>query len=139
MLTGLLLTIIAVLRWFPETATARWIERQVAEVRRRIGTIERRHIVFAVLLAVILVFAGEALAMLGPLDMGLVVLFDVSTYLDIVLATGTIAAVARGRGAVQFVVARLPRPRARARRKRPVVGSDRAPANDDEDRRPLAA
>lgn len=135
MLAGVLLGMIVVLRWFPGTALARWLERQVTEVRRRLARIERRHVLFAVLLTLIVVFAGEALAMLGPLEMGLVVLFDVSTYIDIVLVAGTMAAIACGRGVLQWIAMRLPRPRARARRTPPIARGERAAANDEEDQR----
>ena len=142
MVTGLLLTMVAVLRWFPETATARWLERQVAETSARLAAIERRHLVFLVLMTVVLVAGAELLAIGGPLDAGLVLLWDVATYLDIVFVTASVAAVARGRSAWRIVATRwLPRirPRRRARRTAAKARPDRRSANNDERARPLAA
>lgn len=141
MLTGLLLGIVVVLRAFPETACARWLERQVAELHARLGRLERRHLVFLALMTIIIVVGGEVLAIGGPLDMGLVLLWDVSTYLDIALAAGTLAAVARGRAGWRIVATRLPRmrPRARAPRTRAMPRPERTSANDDDRPAALAA
>lgn len=68
MLTGLLLGAMIVLRVFPETAIARWLDTAVAAAREGLGRIERRHILFLILMSIILIAGTELLAMAGPLD-----------------------------------------------------------------------
>jgi hypothetical protein len=138
MIAVLLLAAIFTARFLPESAFGAWLNRvAMPPVVGRLSRIERKHVIFAVAMTLILLFAGEALAMAGPLDMGLVFVWDVSAYLDIAIATLTIAATARGRGWRSFrpgLVAPAAllrrRPVARARRvHRPTAGK---PANDDE-------
>ena len=129
MLTGLAILATIVLRWFPETAVARWLDRTLVAGLRRIT---RTHLIFLVLMGVLLVAGTELLAMAGPFDMALVVMWDVSAYIDIVLTTVVVATATRGGAGWRAIVARIPprrAPRARRRRKgRKML----PPANDDE-------
>ena len=102
--------------------------------RARLATLERRHLIFVVLMATVIIFGGELLAMAGPLDMALIVLWDVSTYVDIVVTMAVVATAARaGPGLRTIVARRLPRRAARARRTRS-VRKDVPSANEDDDR-----
>jgi hypothetical protein len=137
MLTGLLMYTIIVLRLFPETAAARWLDRIVGITRDAVGRIERRHLVFLALMAVILIAGAEMLAVAGPFDMALVMLWDVSTYIDIVLTTAVVATATRGGAGWRAIVARfLPRRAPRARRRR---GKRAAPPSANVDARPALA
>lgn len=139
MLTGLLLGAMIVLRVFPETAIARWLDTAVATAREGLGRIERRHILFLILMSIVLIAGTELLAMAGPFDMALVVLWDVSTYIDIVLTTAVVAAATRGGAGWRTLVARfLPHraPRARRRRRR---GKRATPPSANDDDRPAFA
>lgn len=132
MLTGLLLGAMIVLRVFPETAIARWLDTAVATAREGLGKIERRHILFLILMSIVLIAGTELLAMAGPFDMALVVLWDVSTYIDIVLTTAVIATATRGGAGWRTLIARfLPRRAPRARRRRGVQATPPS-ANDDD-------
>lgn len=132
MLTGLLVYTIIVMQFFPETAVARWLDRTVAITRDVFGRIERRHLIFLMLTAVILIAGAELLAIAGPFDMALVVLWDVSTYIDIVLTTAVIATATRGSAGWRAIIARLlPRRAPRARRRRGVQATPPS-ANDDD-------
>ncbi|MDR6848625.1 hypothetical protein J2X47_000068 [Sphingomonas sp. BE270] len=132
MLTGLLVYTIIVMQFFPETAVARWLDRTVAITRDVFGRIERRHLIFLMLTAVILIAGAELLAIAGPFDMALVVLWDVSTYIDIVLTTAVIATATRGGAGWRTLIARfLPRRAPRARRRRGVQATPPS-ANDDD-------
>lgn len=125
------------MRWFPQTRIARWFASATEATIAAAARIERRHLVFVILMTVILVAGTELLAMAGPLDVGLVVMWDVATFVDALLATATLAAVARGRSGWRYVAQRLvPRRGARRRRRaaRAVVKAD----NDDEGHRGLA-
>ncbi|MBP2275112.1 hypothetical protein D9M73_109770 [compost metagenome] len=137
MLTGLLLGAMIVLRVFPETAIARWLDTAVAAAREGLGRIERRHILFLILMSIILIAGTELLAMAGPLDMALVVLWDVSTYIDIVLTTAVVATATRGGAGWRTLIARfLPHRAPRAQRRR---GKRAAPPSANDDDRPAFA
>lgn len=135
MLVGLLALITVTLRCWPETAAARWIQRAVIDATgARLATLERRHLIFVVLMSIVLIVGGELLAMAGPLDMALIVLWDISTYVDIVVTTAVVATAARAGPGLRNSVARLiPRRAARARRARP-SRKELPSANDDDDR-----
>ena len=138
MLTGLVLLAIAVLRGFPETAAARWLQRSVVAP---LGTISRTHVIFLILMSVILIAGTELLAMAGPFDMALVLVWDVSAYIDIALTTVVIAGAARSRSGwrlvAQRVLSAIVRRGRRARRSR--TGRKLLPpANDDEDQRSIS-
>lgn len=136
MLTGLALFAIMVLRGFPETAAARWLQRMAVAP---LGKISRTHVIFLILMSVILIAGTELLAMAGPFDMALVLVWDVSAYIDIALTTVVIAGASRSGAGWRMIVARLlPRRAARARRSRPSRGA-LPPANDDDDRPLLLA
>lgn len=131
MLTGLLVFAMVVLRGFPETAAARWLDRVVAASVAALGRIERRHLIFLILMTVVLIAGAELLAMGGPLDAGLIVLWDISTYVDIVLTTAVIAGATRGAVGWRAIVARFAPRRSGARRRR-VARKAAKPANEDD-------
>lgn len=139
MFVALMLAAIAVTRLFPETATGRFLHCWLAEKPAAwLATIERKHVIFLVLAALLVVVLREAVPMVaGAGDLALFAMWDASVYLDVVMAAWTIAAVARGRSGwaavrhrlSRVVTRRHPRPaRSRARRTRAV----RPVANDDD-------
>ena len=131
MLTGLMLFATIVLKMTPETACARWLDRTLVAALRKIT---RTHLIFLILMSIVLIAGTELLAIAGPFDMALVVLWDVSAYIDIVVTTLVVAGASRGGAGLRMIVARvLPRRAARARRTRR-SRSALPPANDDEDR-----
>lgn len=133
MLSCLLACAVLAMRWFPGTPAARWFARATEATIAAAARIERRHLVFVILMTVILVAGTELLAMAGPLDVGLVVMWDVATFVDALLATATLAAVARGRSGWRYVAQRLaPRRAARARRRRSAARAVVKADNDDE-------
>ena len=140
MFTALMVLAIAVTRLFPDTATGRFLHRWLAEKPAVwLATIERKHVIFLVLAALLVVVLREAVPMVaGASDLALFAMWDASVYLDVVMAAWTIAALARGRSGWAVVRLKLnsvlggrmrSRARRRARRARPQV---RPPANDDE-------
>lgn len=135
MLTGLLALVILVIKLFPDTALARSLHRWLVEWPVEMaGRIERKHII----LVVILLCAGQTLAIAGSAELALAYAMDMSLYLDTMLAAFIAAAAARlkaaaaaFRQAVLSVAARIRRPRPRTRRRRPSIPRPRKPSNDD--------
>ncbi len=131
---------IAVMRLFPETPTARFLHRWLAEKPAAwIDAIRRKHLIFLLLtIGMVLVLREAAPMLAGSSELALFGLWDASIYLDVVMAAWTIAALARRRSGWAVVRLKLvtllgqprtTRARRRARRSRPPV---RLPANDDE-------
>ena len=139
MFTALMVLAIAVTRLFPDTATGRFLHRWLAEKPAVwLATIERKHVIFLVLAALLVVVLREAVPMVaGASDLALFAMWDASVYLDVVMAAWTIAAAARGRSGWAVVRAKVGAvlgkrrtgARRRARHSRPQV---RPPANDDD-------
>ncbi|OYY68961.1 MAG: hypothetical protein B7Y47_12670 [Sphingomonas sp. 28-63-12] len=135
---------IVVIWRFPDAAWNRSIRRIAVEpLARQLMKLERRHLLFALAMIAVLMLASELLAMAGSLDVGVVVLWDISTYVDILIVasvTGISARAQVGWQTVKHAFWRTPRflrhrPRGRTRqahRERPA-----AHANDDE--RPATA
>lgn len=136
MIAAILAALTLVMKAFPDTPAARALRFWLLELPlERLAKVERRHLIF---IGVIL-FCGQALAVLASVDLAVVAAWDMSTLLDVMIAGWTVAALARGRSA--WVVAgrrlassfRLRRASvpARARQRAPRRAGPRAPANDE--------
>ncbi len=133
----LLLACWLVLVAVPETKVARvlhvWL---VAMPARKLDRITRGKVILVVPLAIFVALVawqleGEGLRLLGmmaPEITTFVTMFEITTWLDVVVAAITTASVLRLRTIRHIVQARLPRRKPRARRTR----KPRAPANDDD-------
>lgn len=101
----------------------------------------RRHVIFYALLLLVVLTCGEVLAALGPLDMSLVLLWDVSALVDAVVTVAVLATSARIGSGWQTIARWRPfctarrAPRARRRPRSPLASND----DDGERRRALAA
>jgi hypothetical protein len=95
----------------------------------------RRHAIFVLILVGLLFFASDLLVMLGSADLVLGLAWDVSIYVDTLLAASALAAIARGRVAWRtLLVHALRRPRRpRPRSRRPVRSRRPAQNANDED------
>lgn len=136
MFAGMLFGIVLTLRLFPDIPVSRAMHRIfVADPLALIARMTRTHLIFAlVALAMALSFA-ELIMLLGSSDLIVPMAWDVSLYVDALIATWTIAAAARAKGfwlvvkaRIAAPVRRLPRPRATRRR----PAESRKPANDGE-------
>lgn len=123
------LLIVALRCWGTLPAMRGLWRRLVEQPAAWLNGLDRRHLLFALLLLTVLVAGGELLAMLGPLDMGLVLLWDVASFVDAAIAVTVVAGGTRLGHAVRFLSTRLGIARRRERRSRRTSG--RAPANDD--------
>ena len=129
------LFVITVMLRYPQIPMARALRRHGIEpLARWLNQLDRRQLIFFFLLASTVLLGCELLAALGPLDMGLVLLWDVSLYVDALLSAVAVASVARLLPTLRFWRAR-PRPRARRR----CSAARKVARNDDEDGRSLIA
>ncbi len=135
MLTGLLVFAMVVLRGFSGTAAARWLDRMVRATVDAARQVERRHLIFLVIMTLLLTIGVEALAVMGPLDLAtIVVMWDISTYIDVVVTTVVVATATRGSLGWRALVTRFePRRAPRARRQRSARKG--APSANDDERR----
>ncbi|MES2043861.1 MAG: hypothetical protein V4475_08275 [Pseudomonadota bacterium] len=131
---------IAVMRLFPETPTARFLHRWLAEKPAAwIDAVRRKHLIFLLLtIGTVLVLREAAPMLAGSSELALFGIWDASVYLDVAMAAWTIAALARGRSGWAVLrpklVTLLGRPRITRARRRARRSPPRArlPANDDE-------
>lgn len=126
------LTVMAMLERWRDLPAVRSLRRLLVDKPAAwLNTLTRRHLIFGTLMLVIVITGGEMLAALGPLDMSLILLWDVSAFIDVVVAVTTLAASARITRGWNLLAQRQPirtsRRRPRARR-RPTA---RKPGNDD--------
>lgn len=133
---GLCVALMLVMRLAPDSGLGRWLNRcLVAEPLALVARIERHHLIFVIVVAVMALAAGEVLAIYGPLASAAAM--DISIYLDVTAVTIALATVARLRSALQSVqvkLAGLPVPRRAARRRRTRAAGKRPgkSANDDD-------
>ena len=122
---GLLLIATIVMKLWPETHAAQWLHKHLVErPLDMVGRIRRRHIIFLIIgFAVMYSFAE-----IGAPHLGFVAAIDISAYVDVVITTLTVAALARTRGGWTALRGRIGLPLRRS-----VSRPDRkTPSNDDD-------
>jgi hypothetical protein len=141
---GLLLATMCVMRFFPESAAGKMFNRHLVELPlQRVGQLERHHLIFLVVMTMLVLGGGEAIAMLGT-DFAVIYALDVSLYVDGLLVALTLASIARSRSGftatkagAAALGARLRRVFGRRRvRNAPAKRIEASSANDDEDPAP---
>lgn len=137
MFVGMLFGIVLAMKLFPETPIARAMHRAFVErPLERLATMDRRHLIFGVIALGMLFTFTELIMLIGSTDLVMLMAWDVSIYVDAVIAAWTVAAVARLKGAWRYTLARILAPlrAARPRASRRRIATARPPANDaDED------
>ena len=133
---GLILT----MRFFPQTAFARFLHFHLVErPMTELSKLERHHLLF-LMIAIAMLFAGsEIIAIVGSADMAFSIAWDMSLYFDAVAVAALVAAARQIRIAVRLARARmsvrpallLRRRGSRERRQRP-PSSTATTANDDD-------
>jgi hypothetical protein len=132
-------TITALLRFCPDTSLSRqirtiFVERPCA----RIARFGRREVIYLMLLAGIMLFAGEMIAIAGSADFAFAYALDLSLYVDAALAAYAVSAATRTAGALKAIknmcrqtmrkIVRRPR-----RKRSPSASPIQArPSNDDD-------
>jgi len=130
-----LLIIVAILaiRFQPDAAISRLADRYlVRPLAGWLNKLDRRHLIFGLLVLLIVLLAGEMLAALGPLDMGLVLMWDVASFADALVAT-TLAASAMRLRPVRAWIGAVARVVPRRRERRPAAAVRKTSAANDED------
>lgn len=137
MLTWLLAGLIVVMKLFPTTPAARALHRAFVErPLEKLSAMDRRHLIFAVIALAMLSTGLEMVMLLGSTDLLMLMAWDVSLYVDAVIAVWTVAAVTRLKGAWRYALGRIAAPfrAARPRTSRRRIATAHPPANDaDED------
>jgi hypothetical protein len=136
MFAGLVLLIILTMKLFPDLPVSRQLHRGLVEVPlRRLAAMTRAHLIFGLVALAMLFTASELIMMLGSADFVMLIAWDVSLYVDAVIAGWTIAAVTRSKAAWQVLAAMVARPLRTARRRAPQRQRSpaREAANDSDD------
>jgi hypothetical protein len=126
--------VMLVLKLFPDTPAARFLHRDLVERPAAwLSSRTRRHLLF-VLMVVAIGFAGTEFVLLaGSADVAMLLAWDISLYVDTIIAVALASSVTR-LGALRHHVASAWRA-ARPRRKRRAIRSGKASrkgANDDD-------
>lgn len=134
MILALFLTgLVAVMLGAPDTPAARWLHRHLVEEPLRLAErFERKHVLFLV----VGLIALQGFAMTSPAEMAMIMAWDATVYVDLLITGWTLSAFARLRSVRAWMTLQtarfLPRrARVRARRVRRAVERTRA-ANDDD-------
>lgn len=136
MFAGMLLGIILAMKLAPDIPISRAMHRAFVEVPvAKLASMDRRHLIFGVIALGMLFSFAELIMILGSSDLVILMAWDVTLYVDAVIATWTVAAVTRAKGLWHYMKARIggvfrraPRPRAPRRRvtegRREAIDSD---------------
>lgn len=133
--------LIVAMLFAPDTDIARWLHRStVEEPLRLFERLERKHILFLV----VGLFAIQAYAAVLPAELAVALAWDMTAYVDAMIATWALSTFARFRSAKALIAVRLAallapfrRLRLRSRRSRPVSPAGRNSAANDDDPCPL--
>jgi hypothetical protein len=131
--------LIAVMLFAPDTDIARWLHRATVEQPVRLfERLERKHILFLV----VGLFAIQAYAAVLPAELAVALAWDMTAYVDAMIATWALSTFARFRSikallAVRMAALSAPFRRLRARRSRPFRPVTRKPAANDDDPWPV--
>lgn len=134
MVAGCVLLVILMMKLFPELPFARVLHHVLVEAPlRKLAEMSRRHLIYAAVLIWMTFTGTELLLLLGSTDMLTLFAWDVSLYVDALLATWTLSAVVRGKAAWHAFAARCVGPLRRGTRPRaprPRGVASRTAAND---------
>ncbi len=133
--------VIAVMLFAPDTDIARWLHRAaVEEPLALFARLERKHILFLV----VGLFAIQAYAAVVPAELAIALAWDMTAYVDAMIATWALSTFARFHSMKAWAAVRMAallapfrRFRLRARRSRPVRSEGRRHAANDDDPWPV--
>ena len=127
MFVGMLLGLILTMRFFPDTPIARAMHRAFVErPLAKLADMSRAHLIFGVIALVMLFSSAELIMLLGSSDLVMLMAWDVSLYVDAVIAVWTVAAVTRLKGAWRYALGRIAAP-FRAHDRAPRAAGSRPP------------
>jgi len=134
--------LIAVMLFAPDTDIARWLHRStVQEPLDRLARVERKHILFLI----VGLFAIQAYAAVLPAELAIALAWDMTAYVDAMIATWALSTFARFRSMKALIALRIGalltpfrRLGSRMWRSRPSRPEGRAPAANDDEPWPVA-
>lgn len=134
-------SLLAVMLFARDTGAARWLHRTtVEEPIALFARLERKHILFLV----VGLFAIQAYAAVLPAELAVALAWDMTAYVDAMIATWALSTFARFRSMRALVALRIAALLApfrrfgmRARRSRPIRPDARKPAANDDDPWPV--
>lgn len=129
--------LIAVMLFAPGTDAARWLHRAtVEEPIRLVERFERKHVLFLI----VGLFAIQAYAAVLPAELAIALAWDMTAYVDAMIATWALSTFARFNSMKAWASVRMAamlapfrRLRARLRRSRPTRTDGQKPAANDDD------
>lgn len=126
--------LVAVMLVAPDTDAARWLHRAtVEEPLRLFARLERKHILFLI----VGLFAIQAYAAVLPAELAIALAWDMTAYVDAMIATWALSTFARFNSMKAWAAVRMAAPfkrlGMRARRSRPVRPEARKTAANDDD------
>lgn len=129
--------LLAVMLLAPETDAARWLHHSMVERPIDLcGRFERKHILFLI----VGLFAIQAYAAVLPAELAMALAWDMTAYVDAMIATWALSTFARFNSVKAWAAVRMAamlapfrRLRPRTRRSRPVRPDARKPAANDDD------
>lgn len=136
MLAGILGLVILFIKLFPKTPFGRLLHYGFVELPLSLAyRLERKHII----LIVVILCAGQSLALLGSAELAMAYAVDMSIYADAVLATTIASAVTRLKGpwwafkdGLVRLVGGLSRPRLRSRSTKSAILRSNKTSNDND-------
>ncbi|MBO0749582.1 MAG: hypothetical protein J2O44_03990, partial [Porphyrobacter sp.] len=95
---GLFIALMLVMKLSPQSTLGRWLNAALVErPLAKIATMDRRHVIFLVILVGISLFATDMILVFGSYDLLSLYAWDLTAYLDVMVVAYALAAVARGR------------------------------------------
>jgi len=133
--------LLAVMLFAPDTDAARWLHRATVQAPLDLlARLERKHILFLI----VGLFAVQAYAAVLPAELAIALAWDMTAYVDAMIATWALSTFARFNSMKAWAAVRVAallapfrRLRARTRRSRPVRPEARKPAANDDDPWPV--
>ena len=135
---GMFIVLVLVMKLTPHSSLGRWLNAALVErPLERLTKMDRRHLIFLLLVIGVALFASEAIMAMGSFDLFTAFAWDLSVYLDVMVFTYALATIARGRQAARWLALRgalllRRRPRSRARRSSAVRKPAERSDNDDD-------
>ena len=134
LLVGFMLVITLVMWCAPDSPAGRLLRQQLVErPLRQFAKLERHRLIYVVLLAAMMPVAGEMIVLLGPETLA-----TYAVYVDAVMVTYALAAVAQARagfGRIRVILGkalRRPQVTRRKRSNRPTAARSKSASNDDD-------
>jgi hypothetical protein len=85
-----------VMTLFPETAFARTLKRFLVDLpAQRLASLDRRQVIFGLVVIAMFLVAQDMIVLLGSVDLAMVYAWDLSLYVDAVLAVTAVAVSSR--------------------------------------------